>query len=276
VSHSGEHASGTGARAVRDAVAAHTHGRPEPAFRARLKQEFTSGRFGAPRVPVPRRPWFTRPALLLPVAAGLLVVAGLVANRGPDWRVVSANGDGRVHVGDASFAPAEHQRIAAALRRGGEVRIEGAVTLDLVAPGVLAVTLAPGTSMTLPAAPGRWWWRDRFARVLEGDVYFSTGRGFHGASLKVNTPEVQVLAVGTAFAVLRHEQGSCVCVMEGRVRVATLSDGEAREAPPYVVVPEGMRRLVPVNGSAETLPILEDSVHRLHEQRSSVGSVLER
>jgi ferric-dicitrate binding protein FerR (iron transport regulator) len=276
VSHSGEHASDAAARAVRDAVAGRTHGRPDPAFRARLKQEFQSGRFGAPRVPVPRRPWFARPALWLPVAAGLLVVAGLVANRGPDWRVVSAHGDGSVHVGGASFAPEDDERIAAALRRGGDVRIEGAVTLDLVAPGVLAVTLAPGTSMTLPATPGRWWSRAARARVDAGDAYFSTGRGFHGARLRVSTPEVEVLAVGTAFAVLRHEQGSCVCVMEGRVRVTTLSGGEGREARESVVVPEGMRRLVGVGGSAETLPILEDSVHRLHEQRSSVGSALER
>ena len=270
MSQSDGHAGDTGARAVRDAVAARTHARPDPAFRARLKQEFTSGRFGAPRLPVPQRPWFTRPALLLPMAAGLLVVAGLLGNRGPDWRVVSARGDGRVHVGAASFAPAEQVQIAAALRRGGDVRIEGAVTLDLVAPGVLAVTLAPGTSMTLPAAPGRWWSRHGRARVGMGDAYFSTGRGFHGASLTVGTPEVEVLAVGTAFAVLRHPQGSCVCVMEGSVRVETLSGGEA------VQVPEGMRRLVGVSGTAQTLPILEDSVHRLHEQRSSVGRALER
>jgi len=270
VSHSDEHAGDAAARAVRDAVAARTHGRPDPAFRSRLKEKFTSGRFGAPRVPLPQRPWFARHALLLPVAAGLLVVAGLVANRGPDWRVVSANGDGRVHVGSASFTPGEHERIAAALRRGGDVRIEGAVTLDLVAPGVLAVTLAPGTSMTLPAAPGRWWSRAVRAHVSAGDAYFSSGRSFHGARLSVSTPEVEVLAVGTAFAVLRHEQGSCVCVMEGRVRVVTLSGGAT------VDVPEGMRRLVDVSGSAATLPILEDSVHRLHAQRSAVGSALGR
>jgi hypothetical protein len=270
VSHSDEHAGDAGARAVRDAVAARTHALPDPAFRARLKQQFTSGRFGAPRVPFPQRPWFTRPALLLPVAAGLLVVAGLLANRGPDWRVVSAHGDGRVHVGGASFAPGDHEPIAAALRRGSKVRIEGAVTLDLVAPGVLAVTLAPGTTMTLTAAPGRWWSRAARAHVSAGDAYFSSGRNFHGARLSVSTPEVEVLAVGTAFAVLRHEQGSCVCVMEGLVRVVTLSDGAT------VDVPEGMRRLVDVSGSAATLPILEDSVHRLHEQRSSVGSALER
>ena len=33
---------------------------------------------------------------------------------------------------------------------------------------------------------------------------------------------------------------------------------------------------VGVDGGAETLPILEDSVHRLHEQHASVGTALGR
>ncbi len=263
-------AEATAPRAVRDAVAARSHARPDPAFRARLKQEFMAGRFGSRSVPLPRRPWFVRPALLLPMAASLLVVAGLLANRGPDWRVVSVHGDGRVLVGGTPFAPAERERIAAAIRRGGEVSIEGAVTLDVVVPGVVAVAIGPGTRLTLPASPGRWWSRGMRARVGAGDAYFSTGRAFHGAQLTVHTPELEAVAVGTSFAVLRHESGSCVCVMQGRVRVAKAAGGEA------VDVPEGMRRMVGVDGAAETLPILEDSVHRLHQQLSSVGSALGR
>lgn len=270
MSHPDGHGTDPGARAVRDAVAARTHARPDSAFRARLKQEFMSGRFGAPRVPAPNRPWFTRPVWLLPVAAGLLVVAGLFANRGPNWRVVSAHGDGRVRVGGVSFAPADRERIAAALRRGGELGIEGAVTLDVVAPGVMAVALGPGTRMTLSATSGRWWSRAMRAHVGAGDAYFTTGGSFHGARLTVSTPEVEVVALGTAFAVLRHEDGSCVCVMEGRVRVRKPNGGEG------VDVPEGMRRVVGVDGGAETLPILEDSRHRLHELRSAAGRALER
>jgi len=268
VSHADEHGTDPGSRAIRDAVGARSHPRLDATFRARLKQDFMSGRLGPLRVPAPRVPW--RPALWLPVAAGLVVVAGLFANRGPDWRVVSAHGEGRVRVGAASFAPEEREKLAAALRRGGELGIEGAVTLDLVAPGAMAVTLGPGTQLALPASPGRWWSRAVRARVRAGDAYFTTGRAFHGARLSVSTPEVDVLAVGTAFAVLRHEDGSCVCVMEGRVSVAKRSGGEA------VDVPEGMRRVVSVSGEAETLPILEDSRHRLHQQRSSAGRTLDR
>ena len=204
------------------------------------------------------------------MAAGLLLVAGVLGNRGPDWRVSSVNGDGRVVVGGTSFAPGERDRIAAALRRGGTVRIEGAVTLDLVAPGVVAVAIGPRTRATLPAAPGRWWGREMRASVAAGDVYFSTGRAFRGAKLTVGTPELEAVAVGTSFAVLCHPGGSCVCVMQGRVSVSPSEGGEA------TVVPEGMRRTVDSAGAGETLPILEDSVHRLHQQLSTVGGELDR
>lgn len=254
--------------AVREAVAARTHARPGPAFRARLKDEFVSGNFRAPRVPAPS-PWFRQPVWIARVAAAAAVALVVFMNRGPDWRVVAASGEGRITVGNASFAPAEQQRIAAALRRGGKVSTEGAVTLDLVAQGVLAVTLGPDTRVTLRDTPGRWWGRDAQVHVAAGNAYFSTGRGFRGAHLAVSTPELQVDAVGTSFAVLRGEDGSCVCVMEGHVHVAR--HGGAAED-----VPEGMRRLVGVDGREQTLPILEDSVHRLHEQLSGSGGALGR
>jgi ferric-dicitrate binding protein FerR (iron transport regulator) len=84
---------------------------------------------------------------------------------------------------------------------------------------------------------------------------------------------VSVRAVGTAFAVLRDPAGAtCVCVMEGRVRV-----NEAGAAAATAVdVPAGMRRIVEHGYSAETRPILAESVHRLHHQRDVAGARLGR
>src|SRR5207247_464566 len=83
----------------------------------------------------------------LPLAAGFLVVAGVSFNRGPDWRVLgspadSASAAARLTVDGVGISPGDGASLAARLKRGGHVRIEGAMTLDLVAPGVAAVALA--------------------------------------------------------------------------------------------------------------------------------------
>jgi hypothetical protein len=261
------------ARAVRDAVAARAHPSPEPAFRARLRHAFVTGRFAPRPEREPRRPWFARPASLMPALAALALAVVFTMNRGPAWRLVSVHGDGRVLVGQRPFTPEDRDGLAAAVRAGGELRTEGAVTLDLAAPGQVAVALGPDSRISISASPGRWWGRAMFARLESGDAYFSTGRAFRGAHLDVATREVAVRAVGTSFAVLRHEgQGSCVCVMEGHVSVRH-GHGAAETT---VEVPEGMRRVVDPTLHGETLPILDDSVHRLHEQLSTAGGVLGR
>jgi len=259
-------------KAAQDAVRALGQPRADAAFRTRLRHEFTTGRFGR-RVPADRpRPWWALKRVMVPVAAAALVVAGVASNRGPDWRLVSAAGEGRIVVDGATFSVGD-AALAARLRHGGHVKVEGAVTLDLAAPRIAAVTLAPDAEIQLSSTPGRWWARGMRAEVASGDAYFTTGRGFHGAHLDVSTPEVSVRAVGTSFAVLRDPAGAtCVCVMEGRVRV-----GEAGAAPASAVeVPAGMRRIVQPGYGAETKPILDESVHRLHRQRDLTGAMLVR
>ena len=259
-------------RATRDAVRGLVRPPVDDTFRARLRHEFVSGRIGRRRERASAAPWFARGALLWPLAAGLLAVTLLAANRGPDWRVVSADGDGRVVVDGIEFAPGDTAALAERIGRGGRVVVQGAVTLDLVAPGVAAVTFAPGSDALLSPAPNRWWWRAMSARLAAGEAYFSTGGAFHGATLDVRTAEASVRAVGTSFAVLCRPFGTCVCVMQGQVTVG------GRDAAPGegVVVPFGMRRIVHTDQATETLPILDESVHRLHRQLVTAGDRLGR
>ncbi len=259
-------------RTVRDAVRAFARPQPDAAFRARLRHEFVSGRIGRRRGLASGRPWFLRPFVLVPAAAAVLAVVLLAGNRGPDWHLQSAAGAGRVTVDGAAFAADDVAHLIPALRRGGHILIEGAVTLDLMAPGVAAVALAAGADVQLSPAPNRWWRRGMQAVLNTGDAYFTTGRAFHGAQLDVVTAQARVRAVGTSFAVLSGSFGTCVCVMEGHVRV-----GEHDAAPgDGVDVPEGMRRTFHPGQPAETAPILDDSAHRLHRQRSTFGRALGR
>jgi hypothetical protein len=262
-------------RSARDAVRALARPRPDAAFRTRLRHEFTTGRFGR-RVPADMpRPWWALKRIMVPVAAAVLAVSGAALNRGPDWRIVAATGDGRVTFagapGGASLSPSD-PAVAAFLKRGGHVLVDSTLTLDLVAPGVAAVMLAPGAEVMLSSTPGRWWGRGMRAELMSGNAYFTTGRAFHGAHLDVRTAEVSVRAVGTAFAVLREPHGTCVCVMHGRVRVS----GAGGSLASAVEVPAGMRRVVHPDGSGVTGPILDDSVARLRRQQDVAGEMLGR
>lgn len=246
--------------------------RPDAAFRARLRHEFVSGRIGRRRGLLPERPWFAQPWLLLPAAAALLAVALVFANRAPAWQVLAANGTGSVLVNGESVAVGDLAALTAHMRRGGHVQVAGELTLDVVAPGVLAVALAPGSDLELPPAPPRWWGRTMRAELNAGDVYFSTGPRFHGTTLDVTTPHATVRAVGTSFAVLCAPTSTCVCVMEGKVRVggAATAAGGGRE------IPAGMRCVMHADQASETLPILDESVHHLHRQIAEAGKRLGR
>jgi hypothetical protein len=220
------------------------------------------------------RPWWALKRVMVPVTAVLLAVATVRLNRGPDWQIAGAEGYGHVAMGgewEGGMRAPGDPVLATRLARGGELLTDSTLTLHLVAPGVAAVTLAPGTEVQLSSAPGRWWGRSMRAEVTAGDAYFTTGRAFHGAHLDVSTPEVSVRAVGTAFAVLREPHGTCVCVMQGRVRVSRAG----APATSAVDVPAGMRRVVSA-GSEVTFPILDESVHRLHHQLEVTGTLLKR
>jgi ferric-dicitrate binding protein FerR (iron transport regulator) len=257
---------------VRDAVRGLRQERADDAFRARLRHDFTSGRIARRPERFRPRPVLLRRPVLIPVVTALLAVALQQADRGPDWRVMAATGAGRVFVGERAFAPADTAAMARVIRRGGRIRTEGDLTLDLVAPGVAAITIGPDSRMELSAAPNRTWFRSMRARLASGDAWFTTGRVFAGATLDVATPEANVRATGTAFAVLRHGTSTCVCVMEGHVHAGAA--GASRSA--ATDVPQGMRRTFGTDGKVEESPILEDSVHRLHLQRSISGALLDR
>jgi len=255
-------------RRAAEAVAALPAERPGAAYRARVAGAFAAGTLkSAVRTRsafATRAPWGAFAA-----AAGLVAVA-FALNRGPDWSVLGVTGDG-VAVVDGTPLPSRSPELARAVRRGAHIVLPQGLSLDLVAPGQVAASLAGGTDIVLPASPNRWWSREAHGRVTLGSAYLETGRDFHGAQLVVDTPEASARVVGTALAVLRDaEAGTCVCVMEGNVSVTA---GRERER---YSVPAGQRCICPVTGEAQLGSILHSSEHALHALGARSAAALGR
>jgi len=259
---------------VRAALLALPAAEADPAYRSRLRAQFTSGAIEAAGPAVKRLPpragtsWFA-PAL---AAAACLAFVLVTFDRGPAWQVTRVRGAGTVLVGDRMVELSDAAGLSAALARGGRVRLPADGELEIVAPGSMAIDLARGSDVVVPPAPGRWFRRSARAEVKTGEAFITTGRDFHGARLTVTTEEATVEVVGTTFAVLRHEEGTCVCVMEGRVIVGAAGE-EAVE------VGAGLRRFCyprALARASESAPILDYSVHALHELRASTARLLDR
>ena len=259
---------------VRAALLALPAAEADTEFRVRLRAQFTSGALAGRQSAIVELPMRTDPVWLgaaLAVAAGL-VLGVMLFNQGPAWQIVRVRGEGTVLVGDRMFSVNDVGNLSTALARGGRVRLPENAEMDLVAPGAIAMTLSSGSDVDVPRAPGRWFQRNALAVVRAGETFFTTGRRFHGAHLTVATDEANVEVVGTTFAVLRHEEGTCVCVMEGKVRVG--ATGESA-----VEVGAGVRRFCyprALGKPSESAPILESSEHALHALRASTTRLLER
>ena len=254
-------------RRAAERVRALPRAQADPEFRARLAADFASG--AIERAPaaarVHRLPWHRREMTrwtLAAAAAAVLVAAALALNQGPDWRVVSARGrglasiDGReIALGDANFGRLLRPGALLALPEGGELTLE--------AGDVMMLAVDPGSVVTLPTTPGRWFGRRVRARVDSGEMRVTTGAAFHGAVLALLTPQAQVQVTGTTLAVICESAGTCVCVLEGRVRVGPLGAAMAD-------IPGGMRGYVYADGTPMAREVMRaDEVVKLGALREA-------
>lgn len=205
---------------ARDAVRGLSAPAPDPAFRARLRREFTAGTLAARArrvVPLPawRRPAFVPAAL----AAAAALVAVFALGRAPRWELTAWDGGGAVTVDGREVTAGDGAALLAALHPGARVTTSAGTQLALRGGRDLAIVATPNSAFALPALPGRWWSRALAAGVDTGEVRFTTGAGFHGAKLMVATGEAHVLVTGTTLAVIRDAHGTCVCLYEGHLRM---------------------------------------------------------
>jgi ferric-dicitrate binding protein FerR (iron transport regulator) len=231
---------------ARDMVRELTEVHADPEFRARLEREFMTGNImeHAP-VEVPRRSpmrTFLRWAYI-PAAAAALLIAFNFANQGPDWRVIGTSSGGAIRVDGDRIGIQSVDRLESVIHPGATIRVSENAELTLLGPETLVMQATPGTEMTVPNMPGRWFGNTMHARVMQGEARFVTGPGFAGRSLVVDTPEGRVQVTGTIISVLRDEAGgvTCICVMTGEARIGMNSED-------MEMIPAGKRKVMFADG----------------------------
>jgi len=223
----------------------------DPRFRTQLREAFVSGRI-VEEAPSPRTvrvatPWWRLPVVGWAAAATAVVavlVSVLVLNQPPAWKVIGVEGNG-IAIVDGRRVPIDRtDALDAAIRSGARVQVPDGALISLASTGQMAVDLVGGSDLVVPRLPGRWFGRASYAEVERGSMRITTGTAFHGARLRVQTPEAGVEVTGTTLAVICEPAGTCVCVLEGRVMVGP-RDG------PMAEVQAGRRRFLFVDGTEE-------------------------
>jgi ferric-dicitrate binding protein FerR (iron transport regulator) len=144
-----------------------------------------------------------------------------------------------VTVDGKPFALDGREALAGALHEGAHLEVPADATLEIVASNTIAFRLAPGSDLRLPAGRRGVWQRILDARITRGIVLVATGPSFRGERMEIAAPEGRIAVSGTTFSIICNDQGTCVCVLDGRVGVAPSTGSKWQGVNP------GWRRLFP-------------------------------
>lgn len=239
-------------------MAAQVSGLPEvaarTAFRERLRQGFVAGTLPQPvdaspvLVPDRRRPWWweLRP-LWAAVSLGVLLAVGAMFNRGPTPVVVGHTDIGTITIDGVPVNVADGAAWSS-LHAGSEIQTSEDASLDVLYEDLALIEIAPGTTVTLPGSPGRWLGKSVSSRLDAGEIRFKSGARFPGNLLAVTTPQGRAEITGTTVSVQVGPMGTCVCVLEGHVKVGV-------DKADMAVISPGSRKVMPPDGPPSIEPI---------------------
>ena len=88
----------------------------------------------------------------------------------------------------------------------------------------LRFRMLPDTEIDLPASPRRWIPEPMVITVRSGEIYGTTGGEKLTVPLRIEASEAIAEVYGTTFAVFEVEEGTCVCLWLGTVRVTNRHD----------------------------------------------------
>lgn len=192
-------------------------------FRAELKRAFVTGEFveGAGFEDEAATPAGKLLRFLLPVAAVAAILAvtfftpGFLEERAWDARILGA---GSVEVAGVTLGPRELARLGAEATLGGPI-VVGASALQLELDGRLVLEIQPETTLRLEPIPAAGSGGKLVVRIERGEAFLKTLEDGIDFPVLFTTDEAWVRVVGTALGVLALEDGTCVCVSQGQVRV---------------------------------------------------------
>jgi hypothetical protein len=207
-------------RRARDAVRGLGTPSADPAFRARLKEQFVAGTVPERESPVATRPparipWFSWGTL---AAAAALAWAVLGLNSLPGPELLAVHGPGTVVV-DGRTIDAAGPDFARVLEPGVRLQVGDETSLDILYPGSMVWRVAPGSDFVLPGRPGRWFRRTVTADLALGEVSVRTGPDLVGGGLDVTTPAGTAVITGTLIDIYHNGELSCFCLHDGTASV---------------------------------------------------------
>jgi len=207
-------------------------------FRAELRRQFLTGEFPAGQSFQSDDSDELRPAgkllrFLLPVAAvaAILLVTflapGLFGER--TW-YAQVLGEGSVEVAGLTLGAREKARIGVEVSLGGPI-VVGESSLRLELEDHMVLEIRPETTLTLEPLPDAGSGERFVIRIDRGEVDLRTLDEGLDFPVLFTTEEAWVRVVGTTLGVMAGEEGTCVCVSEGEVKVTNRTDRTADSEP---------------------------------------------
>lgn len=219
-----------------------------PEARRMARDAFLHGKDPANPAPAPR-PERRSLSLLLTLTtafAAILVAIGVYGTRPAyDWYVTD--------VVEASGVQADAPSIEKGIRlTAGTITTTGDSQVEIQLGDQLRFRMLPGTKIQLPESPGRWFNRSRTIDLLAGEIYGTTGGKPLDFDLRVHTAEANAHIMGTTFAVLRFDFGTCVCLWTGELMVEPMSGDEG------IMMPDEMKYFVYNDGRPNEMMPIDD------------------
>jgi ferric-dicitrate binding protein FerR (iron transport regulator) len=194
-------------------------------------------------------------------AAAILAVTFLLPERAR-WRATLA---GPARLAGRDYGVGEGARLAAELEGSGRLEaLAGGATLEL--GDGLVVELLPGAAMEFPVMPELDGLSVLDLELAHGEAFLRTRASYAGNPIVVRTASADVRLSGTAVGVLVGDFGTCVCVAEGRARVASALLGGERE----VAARTTLRVFEEAGIGAEVEPFPDDDAPEAEHTRALV------